>query len=111
MDNKGGIKDWSAQVDYWSLLSQRVVAGYSYLPLCFLVNTHHSPPPPPPLSPECSITVNNWSNVTPVNKSTYFSQGCEADDDVEDQSYHQKAEPDTVSQETQENTQVSLPIC
>ena len=51
------------------------------------------------------------SSVTPVNKSTYFSQGCEADDDVEDQSYHQKAEPDTVSQETQENTQVSLPIC
>ena len=69
------------------------------------------PPPPPPLSPECSTTVNNWSNVTPVKKSTYFSQGCEADDDVEDQSYHQKAEPDTVSQETQENTQVSLPIC
>lgn len=28
---------------------------------------------------------------------------------MEDQSYHQKAEPDTVSQETQENTQVSLP--
>ncbi|XP_073246834.1 solute carrier family 53 member 1-like [Porites lutea] len=32
-------------------------------------------------------------------------QGCEADDDLEDQSYHQKAEPDSVSQETQENTQ------
>lgn len=30
---------------------------------------------------------------------------------MEDQSYHQKAEPDTVSQETQENTQVWLPIC
>lgn len=51
------------------------------------------------------------SSVIPVNKSTYFSQGCEADDDVEDQSYHQKAEPDTVSQETQENTQVLLSIC
>lgn len=51
------------------------------------------------------------SSVTTVNKFTYFSQGCEADDEVVDQSYHQKAEPDTVSQETQENTQVSLPIC